>query len=81
MNSTPKFLTERDNKTPCPVRIGYFVVFVQLLIISTWSAYKNYGYDFTAIVHGWIFFLGAAAASITGKALTEPKPTQEEPQQ
>lgn len=68
----PMWLRERDNVTPCPVRIWWFIVFVHLLAISAWTSYKGINFDFSAQVHSWIEYLGAASAAIAVKAVTEP---------
>lgn len=74
LNFWPHWLRERDNETPCPVRIWWFIVFLHLLAESGWNAYKLTNFDFAAQVHSWIEYLGAATAAITIKATTEAKP-------
>jgi hypothetical protein len=69
----PKYLTERDNATPCIVRIGWFLVFWMLLAVSGWTAYKGINFDIGTMTRSWTEFLTAAAIAIAGKALTEPK--------
>lgn len=69
----PLWLTERDNQTPCIVRIMVCIVFLVLLFDSFWSVYKAVNFDFAAQAHAWCDFLGFAALAIAGKALTEPK--------
>lgn len=73
----PLFLLERDNRTPCPLRIWWFLVFLLLLGISGWTAYKGINFDFGVMVKSWTEFLTAAGLTITGKALTEPKEIQQ----
>jgi hypothetical protein len=74
MKFFPRFLTERDNDTPCPLRIWWFLVFVVLLSASGWTAYKGINFDFGVMTRSWTEFLTAAGVTIAGKALTEPKP-------
>ncbi|CAG9228957.1 hypothetical protein [Burkholderia vietnamiensis] len=69
----PTFLTERDNATPCPLRIWWFLVFILLLAESGWTAYKGINFDFGVMARSWSEFLTAAGVTIVGKALTEPK--------
>lgn len=70
----PRFLLERDNITPCPLRIWWFIVFILLLSVSGWTAYKGINFDFGVMSRSWTEFLSAAGITITGKALTERKP-------
>lgn len=72
----PRWLTERDNTTPCPVRLWWFLVFLQLMGEAAWSAYKGINFDFGVQVHAWVEFLGAASIAIAVKATTEPKDTK-----
>lgn len=69
----PRFLTERDNVTPCPLRLWWALVFVLLLCESGWTAYKGANFEFGVTVRSWTEFLTAAGVTIAGKAMTEPK--------
>jgi hypothetical protein len=71
----PRFLRQRDNETPCVVRIGWFFVFWVLLWVTAWTAYKGINFDFGVMTRSWTEFLAAASISIAGKAMTEPKVT------
>lgn len=74
MKFWPHWLCERDNKTPCPIRIWWFIVFAHMLGVSAWSAYRGINFNFGEMTHAWVEFLGAASLAIAGKALTESKP-------
>ena len=71
--SMVKMVMERDNQTLCPLRTWWFVVFILLLAVSGWTAYKGINFDFGVMAKAWAEFLMAAGATITAKALTEPK--------
>lgn len=66
-------MTERDNKSPCIVRVMWILVFAHLMLLTAYALYKGQPLDFGASVRGWCEYLGFASIGIAGKALTEKR--------
>lgn len=71
-------LTERDNKSPCIVRMMWLLVFFYLLCINFYAIHKGQALDFLSDTRAWCEFLGFASLGIAGKSWTEKKIQQEE---
>lgn len=66
--------TERDNATPCPVRVLAILGGVEFLGLAGMVAYRTTSFDMQAFGIGLGVVLAAIGAAITAKANTETKP-------
>ena len=66
--------TERDNATPCPVRVLAIAGGVEFLALAARVAWVNAAFDMQGFGVGLGVVLTAIGAAIAAKATTEAKP-------
>ena len=61
-------LTEPDNQTFCPIRVGGFLILLVLLWYAISGIVHKTGDNFQDVCKGFTWFLGAWAGAIGGKS-------------
>lgn len=72
------FFTEKDNITPCDVRIYGFVFFIILITSIGWFVYKDKA-TLQDIVNAFLTWLGSVVAGVSGKNKFEGPSDKEQP--
>lgn len=68
MNILKKLLTESDNETWCPIRVGGSFVLVVLIWYAASGIIHKTGDNFMDVCKGFAWYIGAWAAAIGGKS-------------
>ena len=63
-----QLVTEKDNQTACPIRVGGFLALLVLLWYASMGIVHKTGDNFEDTCKGFAWFLGAWAAAIGGKS-------------
>ena len=61
-------VTEKDNQTACPIRIGGFLVLFVLIYYAAVGIVHKTGDSFGDIAKGFAWFIGTWAGAIGGKS-------------
>ena len=68
MNVIKKLLTESDNETWCPIRVGGSFVLAVLIWYAASGIIHKTGDNFMDVCKGFAWYIGAWAAAIGGKS-------------